>query len=129
MEKSKALAALSALANEARLDLLSLLVKQGKDGLPAGGIARALGHSASRLSFHLAALEQSGLIRSRRDSRNVIYSADLTGIGGVISHLLNDCCLDHPEVRACCSRSVPDAGDTRPRQDTIPQSVTEPQES
>lgn len=106
MERSKVLSALSALAHESRLDLVRLLVPQGDEGLPAGEIARALGLSASRLSFHLAALEQAGLIRSRRVSRNVIYSADLAGIGGAISYLLADCCMDHPQVLACCSASA-----------------------
>lgn len=103
MERSKVLSALSALAHETRLDLVRLLVPRGAEGLAAGEIARALGLSASRLSFHLAALEQAGLIRSRRVSRNVIYSADLEGIGGTISYLLADCCMDHPKVRACCA--------------------------
>lgn len=102
MEKSKALTALQALANEDRLDLLRHLVAQGDAGLAAGEIGRSLGLSASRLSFHLAALEQAGLIRSRRDGRNVIYSVDAAGLGQTIAFLLNDCCLDHPEVRACC---------------------------
>lgn len=120
MERSKVLAALSALASEARLDLVRLLVPLGAEGMAAGDIGRALGLSASRLSFHLSALEQAGLISSRRVSRNVIYSADLAGIGGAISYLLADCCMDHPEVLACCGASARHAlhlvaeGDTAP---------------
>ena len=45
-------------------------------------------------------LVAEGLIQSRRDSRNVFYSADPAGLGGVLSYLLNDCCMDHPEVIA-----------------------------
>lgn len=104
MDRSKALAAtLSALAHETRLDLIRLLVPLGETGLPAGEIAQALGLAAPRLSFHLAALEQAGLIRSRRAARNVIYSVDTTGLGRTISYLLNDCCCEHPEVLAACS--------------------------
>jgi len=102
MERSKVLAALSALAHEARLDLLRLLMPTGTDGLSAGDIGRSLGLQASRLSFHLSALENAGLIRSRRVARNVIYTVDMAGIGGTIAYLLNDCCGDHPEVVACC---------------------------
>ena len=90
MERSKVLSALSALAHESRLDLVRLLVPRGKEGLPAGEIARALGLSASRLSFHLAALEQAGLIRSRKVSRNVIYSVDLAGIGEAVDERVYD---------------------------------------
>lgn len=102
MEKSQALAALSALANAARLDLMRLLMPLGDQGLAAGEISRTLGLSSSRLSFHLAALEQAGLIRSRKLARNVFYSVDAGGMGATISFLLNDCCMEHPEVMACC---------------------------
>lgn len=102
MERKQVLAALAALASETRLDLVRLLVEAGADGLAAGEIGRRLGIAASRLSFHLAALEQAGLVTSRRESRNVIYAASFRGIGQTFGYLLNDCCLDHPEVRACC---------------------------
>ncbi len=102
MERSKVLAALSAMAHETRLDLIRLLVPQGNAGMPAGQIAQALGIAGPRLSFHLAALEQAGLIHSRRAARNVIYSVDTTGIGQTIGYVLNDCCCGHPEVQAAC---------------------------
>jgi ArsR family transcriptional regulator len=102
MNRSKALAAFSALAHEARLDLIRLLVPQGPEGLPAGEIARRLGLSSSRLSFHLSAMEQAGLLTSRRVARNVFYAVDAAGIGGAIGWLLSDCCMEHPEVVACC---------------------------
>lgn len=75
--------------------------------MPAGQIAQALGLAAPRLSFHLSALEQAGLIQSRRVARNVIYSVDAKGIGQTISYLLADCCCDHPEVLAACTHSRP----------------------
>ena len=103
MDRSKALAALSALAHETRLDLIRLLVARGAEGMPAGQIAQELGLAAPRLSFHLSALEQAGLLRSRKAARNVFYSIDASGIGRTISYLLNDCCCDHPEVLAACS--------------------------
>lgn len=107
MNRSKVLLALSALAHETRLDLVRLLMRSGDDGMTAGDIARSLGLSASRLSFHLAAMEQAGLIRSRKAARNVIYCVDATGLGRTISYLLNDCCMDHPEVVAACACGVP----------------------
>ncbi|QYZ71283.1 ArsR/SmtB family transcription factor [Neotabrizicola shimadae] len=109
MQKGQALSALSALANDQRLDLLRLLMPRGEEGLPAGEIARSLGLSASRLSFHLAQMEQAGLIRSRKVARNVFYSVDAEGIGRTIGYLLNDCCFGNAKVRACCAdeASVP----------------------
>jgi ArsR family transcriptional regulator, arsenate/arsenite/antimonite-responsive transcriptional repressor len=101
MERRQVLNALSAIASETRLDLLRRLIVAGDGGLPAGRIASDLGLSASRLSFHLAALEQAGLITARRDGRNIYYAADHAGLGGVIGYLLHDCCGGHPKV--CCS--------------------------
>jgi len=109
MEQSKVLTALAALAHASRLDLLRLLMPLGDQGLAAGEIARSLGLSASRLSFHLSAMEQAGLIRSRRAARNVIYTADAAQIGRTIGYLLNDCCSGHPDVQACCRQSLPTA--------------------
>jgi DNA-binding transcriptional ArsR family regulator len=102
MDRSKALAALSALAHETRLDLIRLLTPVGDEGMSAGQIAEALGLAAPRLSFHLSALEQAGLLASRKVARNVIYAVDAGGLGAIIAYLLNDCCMEHPEVVACC---------------------------
>jgi DNA-binding transcriptional ArsR family regulator len=117
MDRSKALAALSALAHETRLDLIRLLMPQGDDGMSAGQIARVLGLAAPRLSFHLSALEQAGLLRSRKAARNVFYSVDASGIGRTISYLLNDCCCENPVVLAACTHGlrtgsrIPDQGE------------------
>ena len=102
MDHQQALTALQALANAARLDMVRLLVPAGTGGLAAGDIGRQLGLSASRLSFHLSAMEQAGLIRSRRDGRHVFYSVDAIGLGATIAVLLHDCSMDYPEVVACC---------------------------
>ncbi|MFN3938526.1 MAG: ArsR/SmtB family transcription factor [Gemmobacter sp.] len=114
MERAQALTALQALANGTRLDLVRLLIQAGEAGVAAGEIARKLGLSPSRLSFHLAALESAGLVASRRDARHVFYSADPGGLGGTIGFLLADCCLHHPDVTACCRRSL-DAAAPAPR--------------
>ncbi len=106
MDRSKALAALSALAHETRLDLIRLLTPAGDEGMAAGQIAETLGLAAPRLSFHLSALEQAGLLRSRKVARNVFYSVDPRGLGSTIAYVLNHCCCDHPEVRAACSHGV-----------------------
>lgn len=107
MTRDQALAALSALANATRLELVRLLVGAGPEGLAASDIALRLGISASRLSFHLAALEQAGLVTARRASRNIFYAASMRGLGEVISYLLDDCCAAHPEVCACCAPLTP----------------------
>jgi len=53
MEKSDAVATLSALAQDSRLDVFRLLVQAGPDGMPAGHIGERLGLPSATLSFHL----------------------------------------------------------------------------
>lgn len=108
LDQPAALAALSALAHPLRLSLVRLLVATPA-GLAAGDIARALGISASALSFHLANLEQARLLRSERRARQIIYSADRTALGGLIRYLLDDCCCADPVVHACCRDGLPAA--------------------
>ena len=119
MDRPRALTALQALANDARLDLVRLLMPCGADGMAAGDIGRALGLPASRLSFHLAALEAAGLVRSRKQARHVFYSVDAGGLGATIAYLLNDCCMEHPEVVACCQHTsegaVPEIRPAQPK--------------
>jgi len=103
MDRSPALAALSALAHETRLDIVRLLVGRGPGGAPAGEIARAVEVSASGLSFHLKLLEQAGLVAARREGRQVIYALDRARMGALFHYLLNDCCRADPEIRACCT--------------------------
>lgn len=101
MKQSLALNALSALANETRLEIVRLLVPKGNCGLVAGDISAHLDMTASRLSFHLNALEKSGLLNVRREGRFQRYSVNHAHLGGVIGYLLNDCCMAHPDVCAC----------------------------
>ncbi len=92
METATATQAFSALAQNARLQTVKLLVKAGPKGAAAGEIAEALGLPAPTMSFHLKELERSGLINSRKDGRRVIYAADYGGIRELIDYLLADCC-------------------------------------
>ena len=92
MDRARVLLAFAALSNETRLDLVRLLVAWGEGGLPAGEIARRMGLSASRLSFHLSALEQAGLIAARRAGRQVFYGVLPDAVDGMVHYLLRDCC-------------------------------------
>ncbi len=105
MEQSRVLAALAALAHETRLELVRLLIPAGTQGMAQGDIARQLSVSASGLAFHLAQLEQAGLVTARRESRHVFYAVNAQGIGAVLGYMLNDCCKSHPEVSACCRQN------------------------
>ncbi len=98
MEETTALAAFAALSQPTRLAVFRLLVQKGPDGLPAGEIARMLDVRANTLSANLSVLTAAGLLTSRRDGRQIIYAADLTGIRALLSFLLEDCCGGAPEL-------------------------------
>ena len=92
MESSSAVAALSALAQENRLDVFRLLVQTGPGGLAAGDVAERLEISPATLSFHLAQLRQAGLLSVRRDGRSLIYSANYDGMNALMAFLTENCC-------------------------------------
>jgi ArsR family transcriptional regulator, arsenate/arsenite/antimonite-responsive transcriptional repressor len=75
MEKTDAVVALAALAQENRLDVYRLLVRAGPEGVPAGEVASALGIAPNTLSFHFDRLRHAGLISVERRGRSLIYAA------------------------------------------------------
>jgi ArsR family transcriptional regulator, arsenate/arsenite/antimonite-responsive transcriptional repressor len=109
MDERQALFCFAALAQETRLRIIRLLVKAGRDGLPAGAVAEAMGVSPSNVSFHLKELERAGMIVPRRDARQIFYAADYEGLSSIIRFLMEDCCAGRSEVCApvlaspCCA--------------------------
>lgn len=100
MESTIAIEAFSALAHPGRLAVFRLLVRSGPSGASAGAVARALSTPANTMSTQLAILARAGLIRSRRESRSIIYMADYPRITGLVGFLMEDCCQGRPEIRA-----------------------------
>jgi ArsR family transcriptional regulator len=92
METSSAVIALSALAQENRLDVFRLLVQAGPDGMAAGDVAERLEIAPATLSFHLAQLRQAGRLTMRRDGRSLIYSANYDGMNALMAFLTENCC-------------------------------------
>jgi ArsR family transcriptional regulator len=96
MEKTDAVAALAALAQDHRLEVFRLLVQTGRDGLPAGDVARLLDLTPNNLSFHFDRLRQAGLIGVRRDGRSMIYTARYETMRGLLDYLSENCCAGAP---------------------------------
>ena len=92
MDSTKAIEALGALAQNTRLDVFRLLVRHEPAGLPAGEIAQRLDVPQNTMSSHLSILSRAGLVSSRRDSRRIIYRADLAMMNALIAYLLENCC-------------------------------------
>jgi len=100
MDKPQALAALSALAHETRLDCFRLLIQAGPDGLPAGEIADRLGVLQNTLSTHLGLLARAGLVHRERSGRVIRCSADFAGMQALLAYLLEDCCRGNEAICA-----------------------------
>ena len=89
---TQAVDALAALAQESRLKVYRLLVEAGPGGLAAGRIGEELDLPAATLSFHLAHLARSGLVKSRQDGRFIFYSADFQNMNQLVGYLTENCC-------------------------------------
>ena len=92
MERSEAVAALAALAQDNRLDVFRLLVQAGPEGMPAGQVAEALGLAPNTLTFHFDRLRGAGLVRVRREGRSMIYAAQYEAMNGLLGFLTENCC-------------------------------------
>ena len=107
METKAVIAALAALAQDTRLAIFRLLVQAGSEGLAAGQVADRLGIAPSSLSFHMKELSHSGLVKSRQESRYVIYSVNYTAMDSLMAYLTENCCdLDCTAVlvaKAACA--------------------------
>jgi DNA-binding transcriptional ArsR family regulator len=100
MDDTEVIAALSALAQTTRLDTFRLLVSREPEGVPAGELARLMAIPQNTMSTHLAILARTGLVRGDRQSRSIIYRADLERFREVTLFLLKDCCGGRPDVCA-----------------------------
>jgi ArsR family transcriptional regulator, arsenate/arsenite/antimonite-responsive transcriptional repressor len=100
MDKSTAIAALAALAQDNRLDVFRLLVQAGPEGLPAGRVAEALDLAPNTLTFHFDRLREAGLVSVRRDGRSMIYAARYETMNGLLAFLTENCCQGASASRA-----------------------------
>ncbi len=92
MDEERAIEAFGALAQPTRMAIFRLLVRAGPEGLQVGEIARRLNIVPSTLSGHLGVLRRAGLLRARRQRREIHYAADLATVNDLVGFLLADCC-------------------------------------
>jgi ArsR family transcriptional regulator len=110
MERTNAIVALAALAQDNRLDVFRLLVQAGPAGLPAGQVATALGLAPNTLSFHFDRLRSAGLVTVRRAGRSMIYAARFETMNALLGYLTENCCQGAPQAcapAACRPARVP----------------------
>jgi len=120
MELQHALIAFDALSQETRLRAFRLLVEAGPEGMAAGAISEQLATPHNTMSFHLNHLVNAGIVKSQKQGRSVIYSADFEAMRGLIGFMVEDCCSRDVarihentetgcsviELSACCSPDI-----------------------
>src|SRR6201990_420521 len=106
MEKTNAVAALAALAQDNRLDAFRLLVQPGPEGMPAGAIASALDLPPNTLTFHFDRLRMAGLVTVRREGRSMIYAAQFDRMNALLRFLAENCCGGAPCTPAAQCKPV-----------------------
>lgn len=115
MERSTATLLFESLASGHRLDIFRLLVRHAPDGLVAGAIGTALGLPPTKLSFHLKALTQAGLLAVAPEGRFLRYRANLALMAELVGYLTAECCQGNPAQCAelarvdCCAETTPAA--------------------
>lgn len=102
MNLENATAAFAALSQKTRLKIFKILIEYGKTGISAGVISTRLDIPHNTLSFHLSCLSKVGLVSSKKDGRQMIYSANISSMEGLINYLKENCCTKQNNHKGNC---------------------------
>ena len=98
----------SAMGTEPRLRIMRLLLAAHPQGMIAGEIGAELEIPSSTLSHHLDKLKNEELVKVRRDSTFLWYSAHTEGLQELLGFLYAECCTRNkaikPEALVSCCR-------------------------
>jgi ArsR family transcriptional regulator, arsenate/arsenite/antimonite-responsive transcriptional repressor len=90
---------LAAMGVEPRLRVMQLLLSAHPDGLVVGEPQAELGIPNSTLSHHLEKLKNEGLVKVRRDSTFLWYTADTEALQELVGFLYAECCTRNKAVK------------------------------
>ena len=82
----------SAMGTEARLRIMQALLAAHPEGLVVGDIQDELEIPSSTLSHHLDKLKNEDLVRVRRESTFLRYTANVEALQGLLRFLYAECC-------------------------------------
>ncbi len=89
----------AAMGTDARLRIVRLLLAAHPDGMVAGEIGAELGIPASTLSHHLEKLRNEDLVRVRRESTFLWYSANAEALQELLGFLYAECCTRNKAIQ------------------------------
>ncbi len=89
----------SAMGTEARLRIMHLLLSAHPDGLVVSEIQEELDIPSSTLSHHLDKLKSEGLVRVRRESTFLHYTANTEALQDLLQFLYAECCTRSKAVK------------------------------
>ena len=112
MREESAIEAFAALAQESRMSIFRMLVRETPRGVSVGEISGQLNIVTSTLSGHLAVLRRVGLLTATRQQREIHYSANLDAMGDLVRFMLEDCC--NGQVENCSVAASVLSRDTSP---------------
>ncbi len=97
---------LAALGTDTRLRIVRLLLSAHPYGMVVGEIGSELGIPASTLSHHLEKLKTEDLVKVRRESTFLRYTANTQALQDILAFLFAECCTRNkainPEDITCC---------------------------
>lgn len=89
----------SAMATEARLRIMQLLLSAHPEGLVVGEIQEELDIPNSTLSHHLDKLRNEGLVQVKRESTFLRYTADTEALQELLQFLYAECCTRNKALK------------------------------
>ena len=89
----------SAMGTEPRLRIMQLLLSAHPDGLVVGEIQSELAIPNSTLSHHLEKLKNEGLVKVRRESTFLWYTANTEALEELLSFLYAECCTRNKAIK------------------------------
>jgi DNA-binding transcriptional ArsR family regulator len=90
---------LSAMGTEPRLRIMQLLLCAHPDGLVVGDIQSELDIPNSTLSHHLEKLKNEELVKVRRESTFLRYTANTEALQELLQFLYAECCTRNKAVK------------------------------
>lgn len=89
----------TAMGTEPRLRIMQVLLSAHPDGLVAGEIQSELGIPGSTLSHHLEKLKNEDLVKVRRDSTFLWYTANTEALEELLGFLYAECCTRNKAIK------------------------------